>query len=140
MSAPPGSSLSSSPAGETAHRPTILVVDDEEAIVELVVATLRRAPYRILTASNGEQALEVARASRPDLVLLDVGMPGLDGFDVCLRLKTDPETSRAIVFMLTARSLPEDRARGIAVGADGYLGKPFKPADLLARIGERLGG
>ncbi|TAK24176.1 MAG: response regulator [Chloroflexota bacterium] len=124
---------------DDAARPVILVVDDDESIVELILATLRSAPHRIVTASDGAEAVQIAREVHPAVILLDVAMPGISGFETCQRLKADPTTRDAFIVMLTARSQPEDRARAIEVGANGYISKPFRPSELLATIGKQLG-
>ncbi|HEY3108245.1 MAG TPA: response regulator [Chloroflexota bacterium] len=116
----------------------VLVVDDDETMRQLILATLRCSPYRVLIASDGEEALAVARAHRPDLVLLDVIMPKRDGLAVCRQLKADPRTAGIEIVMLTAQAQPEDRAAAQAAGADGYLTKPFRPFDLLQRLRDRL--
>jgi two-component system phosphate regulon response regulator PhoB len=122
-----------------AERQVVLVVDDEEMVRMLVEATLRRGPYRVVTAGDGEAALAAARAYRPAAVVLDVTMPGLDGVEVCQRIKADAATRHAIVIMLTARTQPDDHARALAAGADEYVVKPFRPGELLQRLGNRLG-
>jgi CheY-like chemotaxis protein len=123
------------------RRRLVLVVDDEEMVRTLVEATLRRGPYRTVTAGNGAAALTAAQAHRPDAVVLDVTMPGeLDGVEVCRLIKLDRATRHAVVVMLTARTRPDDQARAIAAGADEYLVKPFRPGELLQRLGSRLGG
>jgi DNA-binding response OmpR family regulator len=124
---------------DEAERRVVLVVDDEEMVRMLVEATLRRGPYRVVTAGDGEAALAAARAHRPDAVVLDVTMPGLGGVEVCQRLKDDPATRHAVVMMLTARTQPDDHARALAAGADEYLVKPFRPNELLLRLANRLG-
>jgi DNA-binding response OmpR family regulator len=116
-------------------RRVVLVVDDEEMVRTLVEATLRRGPYRVVTAGDGA----AARGHRPAAVVLDVTMPGLDGVEVCRRIKADPATRHAVVIMLTARTLPDDHARARAAGADEYVVKPFRPDELLQRLGNRLG-
>src|SRR5438132_10527022 len=113
---------------------TVLVVDDEEMMRELLQATLRSAPYRVLSACDGDEALAVARTHRPDVVLLDVMMPKRDGLEVCRLLKADPETDAIAVIMLSAQAQPEDRAAAAAAGADGYVTKPFRAFDLLLRL------
>lgn len=110
---------------------TILVVDDEANILELVGSYLQREGYPVLTATNGERALELARAQRPDLIVLDVMLPGLDGIEVCRRLR---QFSDAYVLMLTARAEEVDKVVGLVVGADDYLTKPFSPRELVARV------
>jgi two-component system, OmpR family, phosphate regulon response regulator PhoB len=113
---------------------TILVVDDEPPIVDLVRFTLEDADVRVVEASDGAEALVVARQTIPDLVLLDVHMPGLDGFEVCRQLRREPSLARTPIVMLTAAGQEADRARGRAAGADEYLTKPFSPLALLALV------
>ncbi len=117
----------------------VLVVDDDEAIVELIVATLRNSPYQVITANDGDEAYEIALREQPRVILLDVAMPGLNGFEACRKIKSNPLTRDAWVIMLTARTQPEDRALSVEVGANGYIAKPFRPSQLLAAIGDRLG-
>jgi two-component system phosphate regulon response regulator PhoB len=117
----------------------ILVADDDPTIRLLVNATLRRDSYQLMEAVDGEQTLEVARAEHPDLILLDVGMPKLDGFEVCRRLKSDPDTGAIHIVMLTARAQAAERELGDEVGADGYFTKPFSPLALLDTISDVLG-
>ena len=109
----------------------ILVVDDETALVELVRSYLEREQYEVLTAVDGRAALELARTAQPDLVVLDVMLPVLDGIEVCRQLR---QFSDAYVIMLTARAEEIDKILGLAVGADDYLTKPFSPRELVARI------
>jgi len=110
---------------------TILVVDDEANLVELVRDYLRREGYQVMVAGDGPTALALARAQQPDLVVLDVLLPGLDGIEVCRRLRA---FSDAYVLMLTARAEEIDTLIGLAVGADDYVTKPFSPRELVARI------
>ena len=116
----------------------ILVADDDPTIRLLVNATLRRDTYTLMEAVDGQQTLEVARKERPDLILLDVGMPLLDGFEVCRQLKSDPETDTIHIVMLTARAQETERQLGDAAGADGYFTKPFSPLALLNKISDVL--
>ncbi|MBA2446620.1 MAG: response regulator [Chloroflexi bacterium] len=102
-------------------------------------ATLGRGAYRVLEATNGAAGLELARRERPDLVILDVGMPDLDGYTVCRALKGDPETAGMAVVMLTARAQEGDRQRGVEAGADAYITKPFSPRALLETVERMLG-
>jgi putative two-component system response regulator len=113
---------------------TILVVDDEPANVEVFSRLMTRRGYEVLTASNGEMALESVRRDRPDLVLLDVTMPGIDGFEVCRRLKSSRETRLIPVVLITTLAASEDRVRGIEAGADDFLVKPPVVAELEARV------
>ena len=110
---------------------TILVVDDEEHIRELATLYLEKEGYGVLTASDGEEALEVARAQQPDLIVLDVMMPRMDGLDACRELRKESDVP---VLMLTARSEEIDRIVGLELGADDYMGKPFNPRELTARV------
>ena len=114
----------------------LLVVDDEPDIVELLSASLRFAGYDVSSAGNGKEALELAKTFRPDLVLLDVMMPGMDGFSVLTRLRG--EGHRVPVLFLTARDATEDKIRGLTTGADDYVTKPFSLSEVLARIGAIL--
>lgn len=118
---------------------TLLIADDEEGIRSLVRMTLDTGAYRIIEAADGEAALAMAREHRPDLVLLDVMMPKLSGFEVCRALKEDPDTAGIAVVMLTARIQGSDRARGEESGADDYFTKPFSPIALLRKVDDVLG-
>jgi DNA-binding response OmpR family regulator len=116
----------------------ILIVEDQAEIRELIRLTLELDDWDIHEAQDGPTGLEIARKVQPDVVLLDVMMPGgMDGFAVCERLRADPGMKRTSVVMLTALGRNEDRTRGMKVGADAYLAKPFSPRNLLAVI-ERL--
>lgn len=110
---------------------TILVVDDEHQLVELVRDYLLRENYTVLTAGDGPTALALARDRQPDLVILDLQLPGLDGLEVCRRLR---QFSDAYVLMLTARAEEIDKLIGLAIGADDYVTKPFSPRELVARV------
>jgi two-component system, OmpR family, response regulator len=110
----------------------LLVVDDEPTIVELLSASLRFAGFDVATATNGRDALEAARTFRPDLLVLDVMMPDLDGFDVVRRLRG--EGARVPVVFLTARDATEDRITGLTLGGDDYVAKPFSLDEVIARI------
>lgn len=112
----------------------ILVVDDILPNVKLLEAKLTSEYYSVLTASNGYEAIEIARAEQPDLILLDVMMPKMDGFEACRRLKADPITTHIPVVMVTALDQPTDRVRGLEVGADDFLTKPANDLTLFARV------
>jgi two-component system phosphate regulon response regulator PhoB len=112
----------------------ILVVDDEEDIRELVQLNLDREGYRVLTCETGEQALAVARAQTPDLIVLDLMLPGIDGLEVCKRLKADPNLQEIPVVMLTAKGEESDIVAGLELGADDYIIKPFSGKVLVARV------
>jgi two-component system alkaline phosphatase synthesis response regulator PhoP len=109
----------------------VLVVDDEPAIVEIVRDYLADAGYRVSTARSGDEALRQTRSIRPDLIVLDLGLPGIDGLDIT---RTIRQSSGVPIIMLTARSDEADRVVGLELGADDYLVKPFSPRELLARV------
>jgi two-component system phosphate regulon response regulator PhoB len=116
----------------------ILVVDDEADIVALVAYHLARAGYRVTTASSGTEALSLARSDRPSLIVLDLMLPGISGYEVLERLRADDNTRQVAVLMLTARRDEQDRIRGLTLGADDYLTKPFSPHELVLRVGAIL--
>ena len=118
------------------HR--ILVVDDEPDITALVAYHLAKAGYRVSTAANGPDALKAAREERPDLVILDVMLPGVSGYDVLDELRRREETREVGVILLTARREEPDRIRGLSLGADDYLTKPFSPHELALRVNALL--
>jgi diguanylate cyclase (GGDEF)-like protein len=113
---------------------TILVVDDDPDIARFVEVNLRSAGYDVTVAGDGEEALEKASDIRPDLVLLDVMMPRIDGFEVAQRLRKNPQTANTSIIMLTAKALSADKVTGLQSGADDYIIKPFDPIELLARV------
>ncbi len=113
---------------------SVLVVDDDPDVARFVEVNLRSAGYDVTVASDGEEALERAVELRPDLVLLDVMMPKLDGFEVAQRLRRDVRTSSTSIIMLTAKALSSDKVLGLSTGADDYIIKPFDPVELLARV------
>lgn len=115
---------------------TVLVVDDDATTLEVLHTVLDLEEFDVLTASDGQSALDIATASAPDVIVLDVMMPGLDGYQVCRALKDDPRTSEIPVVLLTARDQPGDREQGIASGCDLYLTKPFSPLTLIAHLNE----
>ncbi len=116
----------------------ILIADDRAEVVELVRVTLEGEDYQIVDASNGKEALKKVRLEKPDLVLLDVVMPKMDGFEVCRKLKKDPETQEIPIIMLTAKAQKVDKEKGREVGASDYITKPFSPSALLTKIEEIL--
>lgn len=116
----------------------ILVVDDEPDIVALVVYHLAKAGYKVSSASTGPDALAMARRDRPSLIVLDLMLPGMSGFDVLAKLREDANTSSVAVLMLTARKEEPDRIRGLELGADDYLTKPFSPQEMVLRVGAIL--
>jgi two-component system phosphate regulon response regulator PhoB len=115
-------------------RERILVVEDEEDILELIGYNLTREGYRVRTAASGEDGLRAAMRDKPDLVVLDLMLPGIDGIEVCRRLKADPQTRYIPVVMVTAKGEEADVVAGLELGADDYLSKPFSPKVLIARI------
>jgi two-component system phosphate regulon response regulator PhoB len=112
----------------------ILVVDDEEDLAELVAYNLTREGYQVTCVGSGELALSEARSQTPDLIVLDLLLPKVDGLDVCKQLKSDPRTQHIPIVMLTAKSEEVDMVTGLECGADDYVTKPFSPRVLLARI------
>ena len=116
---------------EASPRVRILVVDDEPPIVKLVRGYLERHGYEVLVAADGPSAIQSARAVGPDVIVLDLMLPGLDGIEVCRQVRT---FSDAYILMLTARAEEVDRIVGLSVGADDYLVKPFSPRELVARV------
>ena len=119
-------------------RERVLVVDDEPDIVALVVYHLAKAGYRVSTAASGTEALQVAKRERPALVVLDLMLPGLSGFEVIEQLRRDESTAHIAVLLLSARKDEPDRIRGLSLGADDYLTKPFSPQELVLRVGAIL--
>ena len=118
---------------------TILVADDDPDIQALVVLRLERSGYRVLRAADGEQALDMALRERPDLAVLDITMPKLDGCEVTRSLRANAETAEMPVILLTARVQESDVARGLEAGATEYVKKPFSPQELKARVQAVLG-
>ena len=109
----------------------VLVVDDDAKTVELVKVYLVRDGYRVLTAYDGNEALKLARESHPDLIVLDLMLPGMDGWQVCRTLRSESDVP---IIMLTARTTEEDKLKGLDLGADDYMTKPFSPKELAARV------
>jgi len=116
------------------EKPKILVVEDEAPIQELLKFNLERKKYRVKGVDSGEQALSVVGRYMPDLILLDIMLPGADGLDVCKQLKANPKTAPIPIIMLTALSEEADIVTGLELGADDYVTKPFSPSVLLARV------
>ncbi len=112
----------------------VLVIEDEDDVAELLRYNLEQEGYKTEVTASGEQGLDMARKLLPDLVLLDIMLPGLDGMEVCRRLKQSPDTTSIPVVMLTAKSEESDMVAGLELGADDYVTKPFSPKVLLARI------
>jgi two-component system phosphate regulon response regulator PhoB len=116
------------------EKSTILVVEDEMDILQLVDHNLKLADFHVLTAQDGYEALSLAKKHLPQLVILDLMLPGLDGFEVCKELKRSPRTKSIPVLMLTARGEEVDRIVGLELGADDYVVKPFSPRELVLRV------
>jgi DNA-binding response OmpR family regulator len=113
---------------------TVLIADDEPGIRNLLRITLNLDGIRLIEAANGVEAIALARAAHPDVVLLDVKMPLLDGFEVCRRLRADPDTATSYIIILTRLDQPDSRSTMLEIGADAYLSKPFSPLTLLQQI------
>ncbi|PJC46783.1 MAG: DNA-binding response regulator [Candidatus Omnitrophica bacterium CG_4_9_14_0_2_um_filter_43_12] len=119
---------------DTYQKQTILVVDDEKELAALVSLHMKMAGFEVLTAANGEKALELSREEKPDLIILDLMLPKIDGWQVCEQLRQDAVTKDIPVIMLTARTQIEDKLKGFEAGADDYVTKPFSPRELVARV------
>ncbi len=119
----------------------ILIVDDQIEVRELVQVTLEIGDYQILAAENGQQAIEIARAEHPDIILLDIMMPGsdVDGLEACRRLKSDPATADITIVMLSAKGQEVDIQTGKVAGADDYFTKPFSPIALIEKVESVIG-
>lgn len=116
----------------------ILIVDDEPDLIDMLKDRLEAEGYTVIAASDGVEGLEKAKTEKPDLILLDIMMPKMDGYQVCRFLKFDEAFKHIPIILLTARAQPQDKKWGLAVGADDYVSKPFDQADLLKKIKERL--
>jgi len=116
----------------------ILIADDRRQVVELVRVSLEGEDYKIVDASDGKEALKRVRLEKPDLILLDVVMPKMDGFEVCRQLKKDPQTQEIPIIMLTAKGQEVDKEKARQVGVRDYITKPFSPSALLIKIEEIL--
>ncbi len=117
---------------------SILLVDDQPANLQLLSQTLESLGSKLLFAKNGESALAIAQKARPDLILLDIMMPGIDGFEVCRRLKANPDTRKIPVIFLSALDETGDKVRGLQLGAVDYVAKPFQPEEVIARVNTHL--
>jgi DNA-binding response OmpR family regulator len=120
-------------------QPVVLAADDDQDILGLIAFRLERSGYTVLQAHDGEEAWEIARTQLPDLAVLDVMMPKLDGFELTRRLRADEATRRMPIILLTARAQEDDVQRGFDAGADDYMRKPFSPQELRARVQAILG-
>ncbi|MDQ1271672.1 MAG: two-component system, OmpR family, alkaline phosphatase synthesis response regulator PhoP [Planctomycetota bacterium] len=112
----------------------ILVVDDEQDLVKLIRYHLEKDGYKVITAYNGDDALFLTRKERPELIILDLMLPGIDGLEVCRKLKADQELAHPAIIMLTAKGEEADITMGLKLGADDYMTKPFSPKELVARV------
>ena len=117
----------------------VLIVDDEMYILNILDFSLDSEGFKVITAANGEDALTKANAELPDLVILDIMMPKLDGFEVCRALKAKPDTKHIPVILLSAKDRDADKQKGKEVGADLYLTKPFSPSKLVSEVQQILG-
>ncbi|MBN1441266.1 MAG: response regulator [Planctomycetes bacterium] len=113
---------------------TILLIEDERDLIEVVKYNFEREGYRVLSATDGEKGLDIAREKDPAVILLDIMLPGLDGIEVAQRLRSDPRTRDKIIIMITAKAEESDVVLGLGVGADDYVTKPFRMKELLARV------
>ncbi|MGS0764761.1 response regulator [Syntrophomonas curvata] len=120
------------------HSPKVLVVDDETYIVELVKFNLEKDGFRVIVAYDGLNALEMVKSESPDLILLDIMLPNIDGLQVCRTLKQDPSYNTIPIIMLTAKGEEFDTVLGLEMGADDYIKKPFSPREMVARVKARL--
>jgi two-component system alkaline phosphatase synthesis response regulator PhoP len=120
--------------------PKILIVEDEPNIIVPLRFTLEQNGYAVITASSGEEAMEKITASKPDLILLDIMLPGMDGYEVCQRVHENPESQHTKVIFLSAMGRDMDVAKGVSMAADAYIIKPFSVFDVITKIGELLKG
>jgi DNA-binding response OmpR family regulator len=116
----------------------VLIVDDEPNIVLSVEFLMRREGHEVVTASDGQEAIDLLGSTRPDLMILDVMMPRKNGFEVCAEVRADPALSRMPILMLTAKGREAEMKKGISLGADAYITKPFSTHDLVAKVHELL--
>ncbi|MCB9878522.1 MAG: response regulator [Planctomycetes bacterium] len=112
----------------------VLVIEDEPDILEVIQYNLEREGHKVIACRNGEQGLSRIRTDNPDLVLLDLMLPGMDGVEVCRKVKSDPVTRSIPIIMVTAKSEESDIVLGLGIGADDYIAKPFSPRELIARV------
>jgi len=112
----------------------ILVIEDDPGTLRLMVYTLQHEGYQVITAANGLDGLRKAMKEKPDLVVLDVMLPGIDGFEICHRLRADPQTAHLPILMLSGKAQEIDKATGLKVGADDYITKPATPSETASRV------
>lgn len=115
----------------------ILVIEDDPANLRLIRYTLEKKGYEVVTAPNGLEGLRKAQKEEPDLIILDVMLPGIDGYEICHRLRAEPQTAQLLILMFSVKSQEVDKATGLKVGADDYLTKPADPSEIIRRV-ERL--
>ena len=123
---------------ETQEQPVILLVDDNAINLQLLIETLDDQGYRLLVARSGEETLRIARKAKPDIILLDIMMPGIDGCETCARLKSEEATRNSVVIFLTALQSTEEKVRGLSMGAMDFITKPFDPEEIIARVSIQL--
>ena len=123
---------------EASEMPVVLLVDDNAINLQMLHQTLEGQGYRLLSATSGEGALRIAQKAKPDLILLDIMMPGIDGYETCARLKADETTQNAVIIFLTALQATEDKVRGLSLGAVDFITKPFDPDEVIARVRRQL--
>ena len=123
----------------SAESPAILLVDDNEINLKVLYQTLDGHGYILLVARSGEDALRIARKAKPDLILLDIMMPGIDGYETCTRLKADESTRNSVVIFLTALQNTQEKVRGLSLGAMDFITKPFDPEEIIARVSIQIG-
>ena len=116
----------------------LLLVDDNPTNLQVLFGALEDEGYELLIAQSGEEALEIAHAAKPQLILLDINMPGMDGYETCKKLKADPQTRTAAIIFLSARGAVDDKVRGLELGAVDYIEKPFQFEEVLARVRQHL--
>ena len=120
--------------GECVSKKKIVIVEDEPDILEVLSYNLKREGYEVFTAGDGMRGLALIRKEAPDLVLLDLMLPGMDGVEICSTIKKEPQTQNALIIMVTAKGEESDIVLGLGVGADDYITKPFSPKELVARV------
>ena len=123
---------------ENQEQPVILLVDDNTINLQLLFEALDGQDYQLLAARSGEEALRIARKATPDLILLDIMMPGIDGYETCARLKADEATRNSVVIFLTALQSTEEKVKGLSMGAMDFITKPFDPEEIIARVSIQL--
>src|SRR5512139_449251 len=136
---PSRTSIQNNIVEEGQESPLILVADDERYAQQLLQHVLEREGYRTATANDGQMAIDKAEAIHPDLILMDIQMPGIDGFEAVQKIRGNPHTERIPIIVVTAAARePGDAARGIGLGADDYLRKPYNNRELIARVGSKI--